>query len=97
MTRSSRPTCSPICSSGGSREVVPCRAAVSLALVVAAPASAQLPDNSLIQVVNTAPVYRVVGGAPIWLSDCAYIPEGCGAVVDDRQPRSAIARIRLTA
>lgn len=54
--------------------------AVLVALVAAAPASAQLPDNSLIRVVGTAPVYRVVGGAPIWLSDCAYIPEGCGAV-----------------
>jgi hypothetical protein len=58
--------------------------AVVLTLVLAAPAAAQvLPDNRLIRVAGTTPVYRVVGGAPIWLSDCAYIPEGCSGTVTD--------------
>jgi hypothetical protein len=51
--------------------------AVLAALVVAEPAAAQHPDNTLIQVTGKPEVYRVVGGAPVWLSTCGYDPANC--------------------
>jgi hypothetical protein len=54
---------------------------VLAALVFAEPAAAQYPDNTLIQVTGKAEVYRVVGGAPIWLSTCGFDTANCPSQV----------------
>ena len=51
--------------------------AAALALLAPASASAQaLPDGSTIKEPGPADVYRIVGGAPLWINDCGYAP-GC--------------------
>ena len=61
--------------------------AVALALLAPAAASAQaLPDGSYDQGAGPADVYRIVGGAPLWINDCAYAP-GCPSTQTRREPQ----------
>lgn len=51
---------------------------LALAFALVAPAVARA-DGEVIQVTGQPEVYRVVGGAPLWINSCDYAP-GCGGL-----------------